>query len=107
MRYTEYHNGVAVIRDKSKHKEAMEKLAAYEDLENKSNEQWSTCDTGNKCSTNAEAIPNPVKQPKEFAKWYMKVATRLEADDHPALLDSFLDWLNRSARIQGGKNESK
>lgn len=32
-RLTEYHNGVAVIRDKSKHKEAMEKLARYEDLE--------------------------------------------------------------------------
>lgn len=58
MRYTEYHNGVAVIRDKSKHKEAMEKFAAYEDLENydKSNEQWSACDTRNKYgSTNAES----------------------------------------------------
>lgn len=32
-RLTEYHNGVAVIRDKSKHKEAMEKLARYEELE--------------------------------------------------------------------------
>jgi hypothetical protein len=33
MRYTEYHNGVAVIRDKSKLKEAMQKLASYEDVE--------------------------------------------------------------------------
>ena len=33
MRYTERHGDVAVIKDKSKHKEAMEKLAEYEDLE--------------------------------------------------------------------------
>lgn len=32
-RLTTRHNGVAVIRDKSKHKEAMEKLAKYEELE--------------------------------------------------------------------------
>ena len=32
-RLTEYHNGVAVIKDKSKLKEAMEKLAHYEDME--------------------------------------------------------------------------
>lgn len=32
-RFTEYHSGVAVIRDKSKHIEAMEKLAKYEDVE--------------------------------------------------------------------------
>lgn len=32
-RLTERHCGVAVIRDKSKLKEAMEKLAAYEDAE--------------------------------------------------------------------------
>lgn len=33
MRYTEYHEGVAVIKDKALHKEAMRKLAAYEDAE--------------------------------------------------------------------------
>lgn len=33
MRYTEYHNGVAVIKDKSLMKEAMAKLAKYEDDE--------------------------------------------------------------------------
>lgn len=33
MRYTEYHGGVAVIKDKSKHKEAMEKLAKVEEAE--------------------------------------------------------------------------
>lgn len=32
-RLTEYHSGVAVIRDKSKLSEAMAKLARYEDLE--------------------------------------------------------------------------
>lgn len=32
-RLTEYHNGVAVIRDKTKLKEAMRKLAGYEDAE--------------------------------------------------------------------------
>ena len=32
-RLTTRHNGVAVIKDKSKHKEAMEKLARYEELE--------------------------------------------------------------------------
>lgn len=32
-RLTEYHGGIAVIRDKSKHKEAMEVLAKYEDTE--------------------------------------------------------------------------
>ena len=34
MRYTEYHNGVAVIKDKNLLKEAMKKLAKYEDAEN-------------------------------------------------------------------------
>ena len=33
MRYTEYHGGVAVINDKNTLKEAMEKLARYEDAE--------------------------------------------------------------------------
>lgn len=32
-RLTTRHNGVAVIKDKSKHKKAMEKLARYEDME--------------------------------------------------------------------------
>lgn len=32
MRYTEYHAGVAVIKDKSRHKETMQQLAAYEDI---------------------------------------------------------------------------
>lgn len=35
MRYTEYHNGVTVIKDKNLLKEAMEKLAKYEDKEDK------------------------------------------------------------------------
>lgn len=34
MRYTEYHAGKAVIKDKNKLSEAMEKLARYEDAEN-------------------------------------------------------------------------
>lgn len=33
MRFTEYHWGVAVIKDKNLLKEAMAKLAAYEDQE--------------------------------------------------------------------------
>lgn len=33
MRYTEYHAGKAVIKDKNKLAEAMEKLARYEDAE--------------------------------------------------------------------------
>ena len=33
MRYTEYHAGKAVIKDKNKLSEAMEKLARYEDAE--------------------------------------------------------------------------
>lgn len=33
MRYTEYHGGVAVIKDRTKHKEAMQKLAELEDME--------------------------------------------------------------------------
>ncbi len=33
MRYTEYHNGVAVIKDKALMKDAMAKLAKYEDDE--------------------------------------------------------------------------
>lgn len=32
-RLTEYHGGIAVIRDKNRHKEAMEVLAKYEDTE--------------------------------------------------------------------------
>lgn len=35
MRYTEYHGGVAVIKDKALQKEAMAKLAKYEDAEDK------------------------------------------------------------------------
>lgn len=34
MRYTKYHAGKAVIKDKNKLSEAMEKLARYEDAEN-------------------------------------------------------------------------
>lgn len=30
-RYTKYHNGIAVIKDKALHKEAMAELAKYED----------------------------------------------------------------------------
>ena len=37
-RLTTRHNGVAVIKDKSKHKEAMEKLARYEELEEQEEE---------------------------------------------------------------------
>lgn len=48
--------------------------------------------------TNAEAIPNPVEYPEKFAKWYMKVAAGLEADDYPNTLKDFVDWLNRSVR---------
>lgn len=36
MRYTEYHNGVAVIKDKTLLKNAMAKLAKYEDAEEES-----------------------------------------------------------------------
>lgn len=36
MRYTEYHDGVAVIKDKSLIKDAMAKLAKYEDVEEES-----------------------------------------------------------------------
>lgn len=36
MRYTEYHNGVAVIKDKTLLKNAMAKLAKYEDVEEES-----------------------------------------------------------------------
>lgn len=31
MRYTERHGGIAVIKDKAKHKEAMERLARFEE----------------------------------------------------------------------------
>lgn len=41
-RYTEYHNGIAVIRDKSKLKEAMQKLASYEDVEDYSDMEKTT-----------------------------------------------------------------
>ena len=34
-RYTEYHDGVAVIKDKDKLSEALQKLATYEDREPK------------------------------------------------------------------------
>lgn len=36
MRYTEYHCGVAVIKDKDLLKDAMAKLAKYEDMEEES-----------------------------------------------------------------------
>lgn len=37
MRYTKYHNGIAVIKDKALHKEAMAELAKYEDAKEKTN----------------------------------------------------------------------
>ena len=44
MRYTEYHAGKAVIKDKSLLAEAMEKLAKYEDAEEKDRlGQWILC----------------------------------------------------------------
>lgn len=44
MRYTEYHAGKAVIKDKNKLPEAMEKLARYEDAEEKDRlGQWIPC----------------------------------------------------------------
>lgn len=44
MRYTEYHAGKAVIKDKSLLSEAMEKLARYEDAEEKDRlGQWIPC----------------------------------------------------------------
>ena len=44
MRYTEYHAGKAVIKDRSLLAEAMEKLAKYEDAEEKDRlGQWIPC----------------------------------------------------------------
>ena len=44
MRYTEYHAGKAVIKDTNKLSEAMEKLARYEDAEEKDRlGQWILC----------------------------------------------------------------
>ena len=44
MRYTEYHAGKAVIKDKNKLSEAMEKLARLEDAEEKDRRcQWIPC----------------------------------------------------------------
>lgn len=44
MRYTEYHAGKAVIKDKNKLSEAMEKLARLEDAEEKDRLcQWIPC----------------------------------------------------------------
>ena len=44
MRYTEYHAGKAVIKDRSLLAEAMEKLAKYEDAEEKERlGQWIPC----------------------------------------------------------------
>lgn len=44
MRYTEYHAGKAVIKDRSLLAEAMEKLARYEDAEeNDRLGQWISC----------------------------------------------------------------
>ena len=44
MRYTEYHAGKAVIKDKNLLSEAMEKLARYEDAEEKDRVgQWIPC----------------------------------------------------------------
>lgn len=45
-RLTTRHNGVAVIKDKSKHKEAMERLARYEELEEQGKLKIQSCDVG-------------------------------------------------------------
>ena len=45
MRYTEYHAGKAVIKDKNKLSEAMENLERYEDAEKKDRlGQWGPID---------------------------------------------------------------
>lgn len=60
MRYTEYHNGVAVIKDKTLLKDAMAKLAKYEDVEEESKAEiisrddmikrlYSYCDSRQSC----------------------------------------------------------
>lgn len=57
MRYTEYHAGKAVIKDKSLLAEAMEKLARYEDAEEKDRlGQWIPIN---------ERLPEPYRQNDE------------------------------------------
>lgn len=51
--------------------------------------------------TNAESIPNPVLDPEGFARWYMKIAAGLDADNYPAVLECFLKWLGED--IEEGK----
>ena len=54
MRYTEYHAGKAVIKDRSLLAEAMEKLARYEDAEEKGRlGQWIPIN---------ERLPEPYKE---------------------------------------------
>lgn len=39
--------------------------------------------------TNAESIPNPIEDQEGFARWYMKIAAGLDANNYPAVLERF------------------
>lgn len=74
MRYTEYHAGKAVVRDKSLLAGAMEKLARYEDAEeNDRFGQWIPC---------SERLPEPDEYILlSFSNYSGLVLGRYEEDD--------------------------
>ena len=74
MRYTEYHAGKAVVRDKNLLAEAMEKLARYEDAEeNDRLGQWIPC---------SERLPEPDEYILlSFSNYSGLVIGRYEEDD--------------------------
>lgn len=74
MRYTEYHAGKAVVRDKNLLAEAMEKLARYEDAEeNDRLGQWIPC---------SERLPEPDEYILlSFSNYSGLVLGRYEEDD--------------------------
>lgn len=48
--------------------------------------------------TRAELIPNPVSDPEGFARWYMRIAAGISADDYPETLAAFLQWLQEEEK---------
>ena len=88
-RLTEYHNGVAVIRDKNKLKEAMEKLASYEDVEEDSD---------------MERVSREMSFDEEFVylkEEFEKVVEREDPQSEPSFVNCVLRRAMRCIRKQG------
>lgn len=45
--------------------------------------------------TNAEIIPDPKEDPRDFAEWYIKIAAGLNPEESQDILEKFVRWLQK------------